>query len=95
MAREARPIDASGMPDVSRLVREVVRTGRARVLRVDGDEATLTPTRRRRKPVNAMSPEEFRAGLHATFGSLKDLIDPDEFKRQRQEQVDEREPRSL
>jgi hypothetical protein len=85
------------MPDVSRLVHEVNRTGRSRVLRVNGDEATLSPARRRqRKPKKELSQEEFRAALHATFGAWKGLIDPEEFKRQRRElQIDDREPRAL
>jgi hypothetical protein len=96
MVHEAAPIDASTMPDVSRLVREVARTGQARVIQADGDAAVLSPARRRRKTAKAMTREEFQAGLHATYGAWKGLIDPEEFKRQRQElQEDEREPLML
>ncbi len=95
MANEARPIDASQMPDVSRLVREVARTGQPRVLHVDGDEARLSPTRRR-KSAKAMSPAQFQAGLHATFGAWSGLVDADELKRELNElQQDDREPRTL
>lgn len=96
MASEAPSIDVSSLPDVSRLVREVVQTGEARVLRVDGIEATLSPTRRRKRKAKEPTQAEFEAAMKASFGSLKGLIDPDEFKRQRRElQVDEREPRTL
>ena len=95
MVHEAAPIDASTMPDVSRLVQEVARTGQTRVLRVDGQEAVLCPTRRPRT-TRAASQEAFEAAMNATFGGWKGLIDPEEFKRQRRElQVDERAPRTL
>ncbi len=96
MVREAAPIDASSMPDVSRLVQEVARTGQSQLLRVDGEEAVLSPARRRRKTAKAMTREEFQAGLHATYGAWKGLIDPEEFKRQRRAlQVDDKPARSL
>ena len=44
MARELQPIDISGMPEVARLVDEVERTKRPRVLRRgDKDVAVLMP----------------------------------------------------
>jgi len=96
MAEHAAPIDATHMPDVSRLVREVARTGQARKILADGDEAVLAPASRRRSRAKQQTQAEFEAEMRATFGGLKDLIDPDEFKRQRRElQVDNREPRSL
>jgi hypothetical protein len=96
MVYEAAPIDASTMPDVSRLVREVARTGQPRLIQADGDVVRVSPTRRRRHTANEPTQKEFEAAMNATFGSLKGLIDPEQFKRQRRElQVDDREPRSL
>ena len=46
MTREAQPIDASGMPDVSRLVHEVNRTGRPTLIQAGGEAARLSPARR-------------------------------------------------
>ncbi len=46
MTPEAHPIDAGGMPDVSRLVHEVNRTGRSRLIQADGEAARLSPARR-------------------------------------------------
>lgn len=98
MANDRSPVVITTLPEATRLAREVNETGKARLVQFDGAVVRLAPDSpaRRRTPVEAMTPEEFRAGLHATFGSLKDLVDPDEFKRQRRElQVDDRELRSL
>ena len=75
MAHEAVPIDASSMPDVCRLVREVTRTGQPRLLTVNGETALLTPapaTRRR----TFLTPAEREELLRATFGAWKGLVDP-------------------
>ena len=94
MTSEAHPLDASNMPDVSRLVREVNRTGRPQLLEVDGETARLSPARRRRR--DSETQDIFEAGLNATFGAWKDLVDPEQLKRQRRElDVDDRDPRSL
>jgi hypothetical protein len=94
MTNEARPLDASSMPDVSRLVREVNRTGRPRLLQVDGETARLSPARRPRAQTPAQA--EFEAGLAAAFGAWKGLVDPEAFKRQRRElEIHDRNPRSL
>lgn len=46
MTPEAYPIDVGGMPDVSRLVHEVNRTGRSRLILADGEVARLSPAGR-------------------------------------------------
>lgn len=96
MTQGARPIDASSMPDVSRLVREVARSGRPRLLQADGDVVRISPTRRRGRTAHEPTQEAFEVAMHATFGSLKGLIDPEAFKRQRRElQLDNRQPHAL
>jgi hypothetical protein len=95
MVREAVTIDVTNMPELSALVRDVARTGRPRLLQADGAAAVLSPARRSRS-ARATTQEEFESALNATFGAWKDLIDPDEFKRQRRElQEHDREPRFL
>ena len=96
MAQEAGPIDARNMPDVCRLVHEVNQTGRARLIQVGGEMARLSPARpRARAQGKRPTPEAIEAAL-AAAGSWKGLIDPEEFKRQRQElQIDDRPVRSL
>ena len=80
MPGEAWSIDASGMPDLARLVHEVNETGRTRLIQVDGETARLSAARpaRRRSTLTAMQREEI---LRATFGSWKGLLDPDRLKR--------------
>jgi len=96
MTRSAIPIDASSMPDVSRLVQEVAQTGTPRLLQVGGAAAVLSPARPRHHTAKATTQAEFEAGLTATFGAWKELIDPMEFKRQRRElQEHHGEPRML
>ena len=97
MAQELTPIDATNVPEMSALVREVVRTGQPRVIQADGAAAVLSPAGRRRKRTATQPTQaDFEAAMNATFGSLNGLIDPEEFKRQRRElQVDDREPRTL
>lgn len=95
MVREAAPIDVSEITDLSSLVHEVARTGQAKLVHAHGDVVRISPARRRRARKDATQ-EEFRAAMYETFGSLKGLIDPEQFKRERRElQVDDRDPRSL
>ena len=70
MTHDTMPIDASAMPELSRLVREVARTGKPCLIHADGVSAVHTPAPKQRKAA-AMKDQEFRAGLHATFGSLR------------------------
>ena len=99
MTAELTPIDIRQAPELAALVEEVRTTRKPRrIVRDDVDVAVLMPaptaTRRRRK---AWRPSA--AGLEAalaTFGTLKDNIDPEEFKRQRRElQIDDKPPRTL
>lgn len=98
MARERiRPeIDLSTMPDLDRLAEEVARTGEARILSKRGRPvAILSPTRRSRGR-KVMTREAYEQALASTFGAWKELVDPDEFKRQRRDlQVQDADPRLL
>ena len=85
MAQEARPLAVSTMPDVSRLVQDVNRTGRPRLLQVSGELARLSPARPRVRAQGTQPTPEAIAAALAAAGSWKGLIDPDEFKRQRRE----------
>jgi hypothetical protein len=88
MAQETRPIDANGMPDVSRLVHEVNRDGRPRLILADGESARLSPVRVPRRRADP-SQADIQAAL-ATAGAWKGLMDPEELKqRLREEQWDE------
>ncbi|MHB8575521.1 MAG: hypothetical protein ACYDCQ_09330 [Dehalococcoidia bacterium] len=79
MTREARPIDATDMPDVSRLVQEVNRTGRPRLLQVGGKSARLSPARAKRR-VSTPSKVDIDASISAA-GSWTGLVDADQLKR--------------
>ena len=95
MVHEALPIDARTVPDVPSLVHEVDRRGQSRLVQADGVIVRVSPTRRRRRLPTEPTQEEFAAAMNATFGSLKGLIDPEAFRRQRRAlQVDDREPRT-
>ena len=99
MAAELTPIDIRQAPELAALVEEVHTTRKPRrIVRDDEDVAVLMPaptaTRRRLKDWRP-SAAALEAAL-ATFGTLKDNIDPEEFKRQRRElQIDDKPPRSL
>ncbi|MGE0540075.1 MAG: hypothetical protein AB7R89_07830 [Dehalococcoidia bacterium] len=98
MARELAPIDIRQVPELARLVDEVRTTGKPRRIMRDGEElAVLTPPAKRRRSRKDWrpSPEALAAAL-ATFGSWRDHIDPEEFKRQRRElQIDDKPPLQL
>ncbi len=95
MAQEARPIDASSMPEVSRLVREVARTGQPRRILADGAEAVLSPARGKRRAAKQPKSEAVEAAL-ALAGAWKGRIDPEKFRRDRQElQIDDKPVRAL
>ncbi|HZU75429.1 MAG TPA: hypothetical protein VFA70_01610 [Dehalococcoidia bacterium] len=81
MARDTAPIDASAMPDVSRLVQEVARTGKPCRLQSGDAEAVLSPIRPRRRR-QALTPAEREKALQAFLGAWKGLIDPDQLKRE-------------
>lgn len=77
-----RPIEIVGIEDLRLAVRRVADTEEPVVVSLDGDEVVLGPVsswQDRRTP-------EQRAADDAAFlsaaGSLKGLIDPDEFKKQ-------------
>ena len=97
MTREAITTDISAMPDVSRLVREFASTGTPRVLSENGRTlARLTPVRPRRRTGKVTTREEMLKVLEEKYGAWVGLVDPEEFKRDRQAlQVDDREPRTL
>jgi hypothetical protein len=78
MARDAAPIDATNMPDVSRLVHEVNRTGRPRLLRANGETARLSPARPHRRP-KAPSAADIAAAL-AVAGAWEGRLDFDQLK---------------
>jgi antitoxin (DNA-binding transcriptional repressor) of toxin-antitoxin stability system len=97
MVRETTPIDVSSMPDVSRLAREVASTGTTRVLSENGHVlARLTPARSRRRTGKVTTREEMLKVFAETHGAWAGLLDPEEFKRERERlQVDERASRAL
>ena len=96
MAQEARPIDARSLPDVARLVHEVNQTGRPQLIQVGGEAARLSPARPRRRTGKVTTREEMLQVFAETHGAWNGLVDPDEFKRERERlQVDDREPRTL
>ena len=76
MPRKATPIDVSAMPEVSRLVREVTRTGRARLLEVNGDAALLSPAPPRRRATKTASRARLGAAFLAARGALPPLSPP-------------------
>ncbi len=96
MTREAILTDISAMPEVSRLAREVADTGATRVLFENGRIlARLAPARSRRTG-KVTNREEMLQVFAETHGAWKGLVDPDQFKRDREAlQVDDREPRTL
>lgn len=98
MPQEQHAINVSDNPAMRQLVEDVFRTRQSKLLRVDSGEAVfVTPARSsRRAKTTVTTREELQQVLAQTRGAWKDLIDPEEFKRQRRElQFDDREPRSL
>lgn len=94
MARQARAIDASSMPDVARPVHDVNQTGRPRLIQAGGDTARLSPARRRRAA--SLTPAQREEILRATFGGWKGLVDPNQLKQELNDlQRDESTPRRL
>jgi hypothetical protein len=99
MTSELAPIDIHQVPELARLVDEVRASRKPRRL-VAGDEdvALLVPTPatpRRSRRAWRPRPEDLAAAL-ALAGAWKDQIDPDEFKRERQElQIDDTPPLRL
>lgn len=56
MAQEAHVFDASSLPDISRLVHEVNRSGQPWLIEADGEAAQLAPARRVPRKRNARGP---------------------------------------
>lgn len=81
MAQEAPPLDADQMPDVSRLVHEVNRTGRPRLIHAGGEIARLSPVRSSRRR-NSLTPEQREAILRQTFGAWQGIVDADRLKQE-------------
>jgi hypothetical protein len=95
MANETQPFDASSLPDVSRLIHDVNRTGQPRLIQAGGEAARLSPARRPRRSA-ALTPLQREKLLRATFGGWKGLIDADQLKQDLQAlQQDASLPRSL
>ena len=97
MASELQPIDIRTIPELDRLVEEVRTTGKPRRLRRDNtDVAILSPTRPRRRPKGKTITPADRAAARSAFGAWKDIVDPEELKRQLNDlQVDDRPPLKL
>jgi hypothetical protein len=94
MTREDVRIDVSTMPELARLVHEVARDGRRRVLQEDSiDIAVLSPTRpSRRRARKTVTQAEIDAAL-ATFGAWRDTIDGERLIRELDEaRSDDRPP---
>jgi hypothetical protein len=74
MARDAIPIDVSTMPDLARLVKEVARDGRPRVLReANADVAVISPVRGRaprRRPMRLVDTSALPPVPYRTFADL-------------------------
>jgi hypothetical protein len=88
MARESIAedrIDIATIEDLRQAIRRVVDRGESVVVTIDGAEALLRPVPgglRRRTPEQQAADD---AAFRSAAGSLKGLIDPDEFKRQLRE----------
>lgn len=98
MPHEHQAINVSDNPAMRQLVEDVFRTRQAKVLHLDSGEAVfVTPARSpRRAKARGTNVDELQQVLADTHGTWKGLVDPEEFKRQRQElQFDDRQPRSL
>ncbi len=74
MAQEERVVDISSDPKLLRLAEEVHKSGRPRVLRVDGrDIAEIVPLRQaRHRRIGRPKTEEDMAAFRSSFGSWKD-----------------------
>ena len=99
MVRSSRPhseIDITAMPDLARLAEEVARTGTARVLIEKGTQIAVISPATRRRSTTKVSETDLEQILASTFGAWDGLIDPEEFKLERQElQVHDAQQRSL
>ena len=99
MARELAPIDVRQVPELARLVDEVCATRKPRRIVRDGEDVALlvpTPAKPHRTRRDWRPRPEDLAAVLALAGAWKDLIDPEEFKRQRRElQIDDKPIRTL
>ena len=96
MAQQLRSVDVSDSPVLRDLVEEVTRTQKAKRLRVGASdmEVVVSPAKVRSRR-HSLTLEERREQLHASFGAWKDLIDPEQLKRELNElQRDDTSPRS-
>ena len=85
MTQELPPIDITSNPELARLVEEVARTQSPRRLtRGATDVAVLIPARRvgRTKRTDGDDAAERAAALATTFGAWKELVDPEQLKRE-------------
>jgi hypothetical protein len=80
VTNEARPIDATRMPDVSRLIHEVNRTGRSQIVEAGGEAARLSPATLRHGRTD-LTPAQREAQLRKAFGAWKGLVDAEQLKR--------------
>jgi hypothetical protein len=97
MPREAMYNDVTAVQDFPRLAREIARTGKAQVFRDNGEALVVVSPARPVKRHAAKTPtaKAIEAAL-AAAGSWKGLVDPEEFKRQRQQlQIDDKPVRNL
>ncbi len=81
MTEELSPIDISDMPELLRIVEEVRRTAKPRLLRRDSEDmAILMPTKppSKRKPGRAKTKPDYEAFL-ASAGSWKGNVDTDKL----------------
>jgi hypothetical protein len=95
MTTELTPIDIGHVPELAKLVEEVLATGRPRrIVRNDEDVALLVPTARRRHG-RGPSEADIEAAL-SVAGAWRDQLDPKTFKRERRRlQRDHKTPRGV
>lgn len=79
MAKELKPVDVSGVPELLSIAEEVQASGVGRLLKRDGEElAILAPVTRRRKPAARGRGKADYEALLAAAGTWKD-VDTDAF----------------
>ncbi len=98
MATELSPIDIRQVPELAHLVEEVRQSRQPRRITRDNEDLAVlmpaAPVSRRRRDATPSAAD--LAAFRAAAGSWKDHLDPETFKRERQElQVDDTPPRSL
>lgn len=86
------PIDASEMPDVSRLVREVAQSGRPRLLQMNGFAALLSPVRPRRTSKRQGFTDAQWDAVMSAVGGWEGLVDAEQLKRDLDAARSDRDP---